>query len=171
MGVTTVLEQTGSYVFSINFDGYAINYFSERLTTFEYFGVFDMEPTALTDSDYARWFIGARIMPHLLQESGVQPFMGRLFTENDATPGAASVALLRYNIWENHFSADPNIVGTTTSISGTPHTIVGVMPRGFDYPNSLQLWLPLQLPSVVEPGEWRRIRIWAVLRRGQCRNR
>ncbi len=151
VGITTIAEQTDTGYFGNNFDGYAFNYFNERLTTFEHFGAFDMETTALTDGDYARWFIGARIMPHLLQETGVQPFMGRLLSEEDAIPGAKPVALLRYNIWKNYFAADPNIIGTTTSIGGIRHTIVGVMPKGFDYPNSLQVWLPLDIGNAPEP--------------------
>ena len=152
IGVKTVFAKTGVSFFGGNFDGYAINYFSERLQSFEQFGAYRWRPITLTDGAYAQEFTGAEIMPHMLAATGVQPFMGRLVVEDDAAPGAAPVVLIRYKVWQNYFAAGPAIIGATTQIGGRPHTIVGVMPKDFDYPNSQHIWLPLNTANALKPG-------------------
>jgi putative ABC transport system permease protein len=81
---------------------------------------------------------------------GVQPILGRAFTEAEDLPGAARrVAILSDGLWRRRFAADPGVIGRPVVISDIPHVIVGVMPRGFDdivasrlYKNA-ELWFPL----------------------------
>lgn len=152
VGVNTIYEKTGVSFFGGNFDGYSINYLSERLKSFEDFGAYRWRPITLTDGEYAQEFTGAEIMPHLLAMTGVQPFMGRLLMDSDTVSGAAPVAVIRYKVWKNYFAADPNIIGSTTQIGGIPYTIVGVMPKDFDYPNAQHIWLPLDISDALKPG-------------------
>jgi len=74
---------------------------------------------------------------------GVRPFLGRDFVAADEQPGAAPVALLRYDLWQGAFGADPGVVGRSVRINGVPATIIGVMPRGFSFPGDQSLWVPL----------------------------
>ncbi len=74
---------------------------------------------------------------------GVPPLLGRDFAPSDERPGAAPVAILNYRFWENRLGKRADIVGLTVHINGTPATIVGVMPEGFDFPVQLSLWMPL----------------------------
>jgi predicted permease len=61
------------------------------------------------------------------QELGVPMALGRSFTpEEDATPGTHPVAILGHRSWLLDFGGDPNIVGSTVRLSGTPYTVVGV---------------------------------------------
>jgi predicted permease len=74
---------------------------------------------------------------------GVRPILGRDFVAADAQPGAAPVALLRYELWERRFAANPAVVGQSVRINGAPTTVIGVMPRGFSFPTDQDLWTPL----------------------------
>jgi len=83
---------------------------------------------------------------HLLR---IQPRLGRLFTEEEDRPGAAPVALIGWDLWQNRFGGDSAIVGRTIRTNGIPREIVGVMPRGFEFPTNAQLWYPL----TIDPGK------------------
>ena len=74
---------------------------------------------------------------------GVQPAIGRGFAPEDERPGT-HVAVLSHAFWTSRFGADPAIVGRAVPINGVPFTIVGVAPRGFQFPIDLpvvQLWV------------------------------
>ena len=64
---------------------------------------------------------------------GVRPAMGRLFTADDARNGAPPVILLTDAWWRRQFNADPNIVGKAFDIDGQQTTVVGVLPKTFDF--------------------------------------
>ena len=86
-------------------------------------------------------FMAAYPSSGALRLVGAKPMMGRLFTPDEDKRGSQAVALLSQRLWENNFGSDPAIVGKTTSMSGDPVTIVGVMPRSFRFPNDQDLWL------------------------------
>lgn len=81
---------------------------------------------------------------------GVQPVLGHTFTREEDRPGASSVMVLSYELWQRRFGGDPNIAGRTTELDGVPHEIIGVMPAEFDnpifgLPARPEAWLPLGL--------------------------
>jgi predicted permease len=77
---------------------------------------------------------------------GVQPALGRTFTDEEETPGRGFVAILSNALWRTRFGADPHIVGRTIRLDGQAWQVVGVMPRGFAYPSNALMWLPLAFP-------------------------
>ncbi len=74
---------------------------------------------------------------------GQRPIIGRDFTPADEIPGAPPVAILNYSFWESRFGRDPAILGRTIRMNGAPTTVIGVMPRGFSFPQKQDLWVPL----------------------------
>jgi predicted permease len=80
----------------------------------------------------------------------VSPLMGRTFVEGDDRPGAPPVVVLGYPVWRNRFGGDPDIVGKVIRVNGRPSTVVGVMPEGFKFPISQDIWLPLTLDVLRE---------------------
>ena len=64
---------------------------------------------------------------------GVQPMLGRLFTQQEDTQHQ-QVAVLSYNAWQSRFHGDPNILGTKILLDRKPYQIIGVMPRNFEFP-------------------------------------
>ncbi len=74
------------------------------------------------------------------------PMLGRAFSAAEDRPGSAHVALLGYGLWANRFAADPNMIGRTIRLDEESYTVVGVMPRGFRFPDpDDQLYVPLAL--------------------------
>ena len=77
----------------------------------------------------------------------VAPRMGRTLIEDDEVAGAAPVVVLGYDLWQSRLAGDPQVVGRTLQLDGTPHTVVGVMPEGFAFPVDHRLWTPLRAAS------------------------
>jgi len=84
----------------------------------------------------------------LLETLAVSPIAGRLISQSDDIPGAQVVADLSYGTWQSAFAGDPHIVGRETYLDGLKCIIIGVMPKGFQFP----------------PGEQEPAQIWAALR-------
>ncbi|MGH9386145.1 MAG: ABC transporter permease [Vicinamibacterales bacterium] len=74
---------------------------------------------------------------------GVQPIVGRALQPYDDQSGAAA-AVLSYSLWRERFDADPAAVGRAILLEGRPHTIVGIMPSHFAYPDSVEVWLAMR---------------------------
>ena len=70
--------------------------------------------------------------------------LGRLFTAEDDAPDAPPVVLLSDALWRERFGADPAVIGTTVQLGVDPATVIGVMPEGFRYPSSGDVWTPLR---------------------------
>ena len=75
----------------------------------------------------------------------VRPLMGRYIEEEDERAGAPSVVVIGENVWRNRFASDPAILGRIIQLGATPHTIVGVMPKGFAFPVNDHFWVPLRV--------------------------
>jgi putative ABC transport system permease protein len=89
---------------------------------------------------------GGQVSHELLPLLGVQPILGRFFSTEEDTPGGGSSVLLSFALWKNRYSADPQILGKPIDLNGTPYTVIGVMPAGFDFLGGKELlWTPLQL--------------------------
>jgi putative ABC transport system permease protein len=86
---------------------------------------------------------------------GVSPLKGRLISPKDDDPAAPLVADISYSLWIGVFAGDPNIVGHRTLLDGQNCIIIGIMPRGFDFPpgevDAPQVWTPLQIDPA-KPG-------------------
>ncbi|MES2220350.1 MAG: ABC transporter permease, partial [Acidobacteriota bacterium] len=91
-----------------------------------------------------------RVTTNLFSMLGVHPLLGRTFSNAEGQTGDADVVLLSEDLWRRSFHADPAIVGRSVRIGGKPHTIVGVMPGAFRFPESVGplvrngVWLPVQ---------------------------
>ncbi len=73
---------------------------------------------------------------------GGQPLLGRTFDERDDRPKAPEVAVLSYRAWQKLFGGRPDAIGSVVTIDKLPTTVIGVMPRWFDYPSGTEVWRP-----------------------------
>jgi predicted permease len=84
----------------------------------------------------------------VLKAFGVQPALGRLFEPADDEQGAAPVVLLSHTLWQQLFAGDPQAIGRTVRLNGNDYTVVGVMPRDFEFVSPWartaepQVWMP-----------------------------
>src|SRR5687767_3529580 len=85
---------------------------------------------------------------------GARTVLGRTFRPEDDVPNAAGVVVLNHGAWVRRFGANPNIVGTTVRLDDRAHTIVGVMPRGFDFPRGAELWMPVVPGLAASSARW-----------------
>jgi predicted permease len=88
----------------------------------------------------------------------VKPALGRDFSAADDRPGAEAVAIIGSNVWKGRYSGSRDVLGRKVSVNGTtPATIVGVMPDGFHFVDSTDVWLPIsQMPgSTLQRGDTR----------------
>jgi len=97
----------------------------------------------VTDNGKPQRYTGAYVTDRFLSILGTTPMLGRDFTAADNAPGAEKAAIIGYGIWQRDFGGSPAIVGKGVRINGKPATIVGVMPKGFAFPQNEELWLPL----------------------------
>jgi putative ABC transport system permease protein len=73
----------------------------------------------------------------------VKPILGRGFLPEDSTEGHTSVLVISYGLWQERFGGDRQIVGRSVKIwGGNENVIIGVLPRGFTFPNKAQIWKP-----------------------------
>jgi putative ABC transport system permease protein len=74
---------------------------------------------------------------------GVQPLVGRTFSQEEDRPGNERVVLISYRLWLGRFAADPGIVGRGILLNDRKYTVIGVMPLGFAFPDAGDdLWMP-----------------------------
>lgn len=73
--------------------------------------------------------------PGIFSVLQVQPSLGRAYTVSEGQKGNEHVAVLMYDLWHQHFNADPRVLGKTIRLDGAPYTIIGVMPRSFHVPS------------------------------------
>src|SRR3954451_23725550 len=97
----------------------------------------------MTYNNKPQRYTGAYVTDDLFKIIGVSPILGRDFTAEDNKPGSPKVAILGDEIWRRDFNSDPHVVGQSVTINGKAATIVGVMPKGFKFPISEELWTPL----------------------------
>lgn len=84
------------------------------------------------------------VTPSFFHVLRVSPAIGRAFTEDDAVYQKDQFVILSYGLWKDKFGGDSHILGRDIRLSGVPHRVVGVMPRGFESPGSdAKLWVPL----------------------------
>jgi len=87
-----------------------------------------------------------QVTPDIFAILGVRPLAGRYFIPEDDRPGAGGTLVLSHGFWQSQFGADFSVLGKKVLLDGTPFVVIGVMPRGFHYPDrTTVLWTPIQL--------------------------
>jgi putative ABC transport system permease protein len=115
---------------------------------FEQIGAFVNHSLNLSGQGEPERLEGQRISPAVLSLLGVQPTLGRTLLPEENTPGQHRVVVLSHQLWQRRFNQNPGIVGSQITLDGQPFTVVGVMPRGFFFPErESEFWTPLAMES------------------------
>jgi putative ABC transport system permease protein len=118
--------------------------------SFEGIAAFGYAGGTITDGDREPERVPAMsTSANFFQVVGVAPALGRGFLPEEETKGKNRVVVISHGLWQRRFGASPEVLGQKITISGNPHTIVGVMPAGFKTPvpgpKAPDLWFPFAL--------------------------
>jgi len=94
------------------------------------------------------------------------PILGRGFTADDGKPGAPTVALIGYDLWQSRYARAADVIGRPVQIDGSPATIIGVMPDGFKFPKNQSLWIPLVPTDPLRERSNHSLVLFGILKRG-----
>lgn len=123
----------------------------ERERSFDGMAAISPRFVNLTSLDEPRRVYATVVTPSAFPMLGVEPRMGRGFTEEDTEDGG--VVMLSHTLWSSVLGADPDVLGSTLEVDGNALTVVGVMPEGFDVPSPWSVTLRHQL-YMPFPREW-----------------
>jgi len=87
----------------------------------------------------------AAVSPDFLRVFGIQPILGRDFSASDAKKGAGPTVLVSYGYWKQHLGSASDLTQSHLKIEGTIHSVIGVLPAGFQFPAEVELWIPSDL--------------------------
>ena len=120
-------------------------FLSEKSRAFSGFAPFTNENFNLTGLGDPEQLSAARVSWNFFDVLGVRPAIGRAFMPEEDRPGAQTVCLISHALWTRAFAARADIAGQNITLDATPYTIVGVLPRGFQFAplgTGVDLWAP-----------------------------
>ena len=124
-----------------------------RARTIEAVAVYVSEDLTLIDDGAPERLHVVRATPTLGAVLRRAPALGRWFTDAEAVPGAARVAVISHGLWTRRFGADARVLGRVVSLGGSPTSIVGVMPADFTFPDArVDAWQPEQMTQAMGFG-------------------
>ena len=115
--------------------------FQRQSSSFAELAGYRLMPFNLSGNGNPERVDGVMVTSNFFPALGVRPLQGRTILPELDRPGGTSVAVLGYALWQKRFGSDPAIVGRAIEIDGEPRTVVGVMPPGFAFPASAELWV------------------------------
>ena len=130
--------------------GFEFKVFEKIPDTFTAISAFRSDFFNISNSERSERIDGARVTSGFFQAVGRQPVLGRSFTEEEDHSGHEQVVVIGYDLWQRAFAGDPAIVGRTITLNGASYSVVGVMPKGFSFPNGAEMPPNFQIPARTE---------------------
>ncbi len=125
--------------------------------SFESVGIYTGASFNLAKDDGADYVQGANVSWTMFHTLGVAPELGRDFHEDEDRVGAPRVIILSDRIWRERFGGRTDALGRELMVNGVPYQVIGVMPAGFEFPETAGAWTTMQLDPVQSRGNhsWR----------------
>ena len=126
--------------------------YSHSARAFSSMGAYVTTSWELSGGPLSRSVNGARLTAGVFPTLGVAPIVGRFFTQQE-DEAHAPVAVISYALWLDRYHRDPKIAGAVITLDRRNYTILGVMPRGFEFPllpgriGQAQLWVPMSFTA------------------------
>jgi putative ABC transport system permease protein len=135
-GIPTFSVSAANY-----FDWQRDNHVFERMAIYNYRGF------TLTSAAQPLQVDASAVSSGFFETLGVAPLLGRVFSPEEDQPGHTNVVVLSHRFWQEHFGADPNLVGRNITMDGKNFLVAGVMPQSFRFPDfgqlQIQMWTPM----------------------------
>jgi putative ABC transport system permease protein len=138
----------------------------ERSRSFSILAGIQYRSFTISDGGDSDRYSGGAVSHDLFTLLGRAPQLGRSFNADDDRPGAEPVVLIGDDLWKRRYNSDPSIVGRAIQVNSRPHTVVGVMPPNFKFPENQYLWLPLAEFAVSPQRGARGLQVFGRLRDG-----
>lgn len=113
--------------------------------SFDEIAAYRQDDMNLTGGGTPERVFASRVTPDFFSTLRIAPALGRVFATNESEPSRSQAVILSYGLWQQRFGGDTQIAGKRLEIEGQQSTIIGVMPRDFDFPVPSDLWTPLAL--------------------------
>jgi putative ABC transport system permease protein len=127
----------------------------ENNQTFQDLGVWRLDHAAVTGPAAPEVAVAMGVTQGTLPALGLQPFMGRWFSQTEDEPGAPQSVILTYGYWERHFGGDPGVLGRVMTVDSRQREVVGVMPSSFTFGGiPIDLIVPLQINLAQPPADY-----------------
>jgi putative ABC transport system permease protein len=145
-----VSEKLAGFEHSVPMNAPDFTAFRERQHSFSLMAVYSTKHFDLSGEGEPERVEGARASATVFPLLGIQPVLGRAYTEEEDHPGHAAL-VLSYGLWMRRFGGDPSVLGRSVSLDRLPYTVIGVMPKGFQFPlkgegwdgEPADLWVPM----------------------------
>jgi putative ABC transport system permease protein len=122
--------------------------------TFSAMAAYDERAVTLFDGASPERIDAAVTGPDLFAVLGVPPLLGRTFTAEEARPDGPRVVVISHGLWQRRFGGDRRVLSASLTIDAERYAVIGVMPRGFSFPDGYDVWLPLAFtPSELRPTQ------------------
>jgi predicted permease len=129
-----------------NWRGEEFDFAKERLRTFESLAAWSNDGFTLRTGQGSTLHLATVASAELFDVLGTPPLLGRTFRPGEDRPGADPVIVLSHPLWQQHFGADPAVIGRRVDVNGRLTTVIGVMPPDFYFPDpEMDAWMPLDL--------------------------
>ena len=122
----------------------------EQSREFSAVAAYSEDVGVVEDQDGSQIVVAPRVTANLFSMLGARPLIGRTFTPAEGESGGSEAVILSEGLWRQSYHADPRVLGQAVRISGKLHTVIGVLPDAFRFPEQVGpdirkgVWLPLQ---------------------------
>jgi hypothetical protein len=103
---------------------------------------FRAERFELRIGDTTEEVIGASVKKAFFREAKVLPLLGRLFLDDEYQAAGPGVVVIGASLWQSQFDGNPTAIGRTLAVNQRPCTIIGILPKTFQFPGGAELWMP-----------------------------
>lgn len=139
----------------------------QQLKGLDEVGAYAERSFVLSGQGNARQLNGAKVEPGFFEFTRTAPVLGRTVTAADNKTGAAAVAVISFELWQQLFGGAPDVLQRTVKLDGQLTEIIGVMPKGFYFPRNADLWLPLQQdPALISRADAETVSVMGRLQSG-----
>ncbi|MCO4798770.1 MAG: ABC transporter permease [Colwelliaceae bacterium] len=138
------------------------DYIKQRQQSFEEFSAYITISLSLSNGKEAQRYDGAFIEPTAFSLFGGHAHLGRTFIESDVkkafvdterNPDHSDVVIISYQVWQEYYNQQPDVIGKTVQVNGKVHTVIGVMNEGFAYPMNENVWVPVKVAANQKAGQ------------------
>jgi predicted permease len=116
----------------------------KNTTAFAEHGIWQNKTISLSRGDNKQITAAVRTSSNLFKVSRTEPILGRTLEPFDSEEGQPAVGMISYGIWQSQFGGEKDIIGKTMYVNGVTTEVVGVMPKGYRFPISHDVWLPIE---------------------------